>query len=64
MRQGTLRKFVQIQILKISHITDKKIIWTTMKPFVSDKCTIASKISLEHGNNIFSDDQESTETFQ
>ena len=35
-----------------------------MKPFVSDKCTIASEISLEHGNNIFSDDQESTETFQ
>ena len=34
-----------------------------MKPFLSEKQTYASKISLVHNNNVISDDQELADTF-
>ena len=34
-----------------------------MKPFLSEKCNYASKISLVHNDNVVSDDQESGDTF-
>ena len=34
-----------------------------MKPFLSEKCTYASKISLVHNDNVISDDQELVDTF-
>ena len=34
-----------------------------MKPFLSEKCTYASKISLVHNGNVISDDQELADTF-
>ena len=42
--------------LDIKNITDNKLFWKTMKPFLSDKCTYASKISLVHNDNVISDD--------
>ena len=49
--------------LDIKNITDNKLFWKTMKPFLSEKCTYASKISLVHNDNVISDDQESADTF-
>ena len=49
--------------LDIKNITDNKLFWKTRKPFLSEKCTYASKISLVHNDNVFSDDQELPETF-
>ena len=34
-----------------------------MKPFLSEKCTYASKISLVHNDNVISNDQELADTF-
>ena len=34
-----------------------------MKPFLSDKCNNASKMSLVHKNNVISEDQELANTF-
>ena len=34
-----------------------------MIPFLSEKCTYASKISLVHNDNVMSDDQELADTF-
>ena len=34
-----------------------------MKPFLSEKCTYESKISLVHNDNVISDDQELADTF-
>ena len=34
-----------------------------MKPFLSEKCTYLSKISLVHNDNVISDDQELAATF-
>ena len=34
-----------------------------MKPFLSEKCIYASKISLVHNDNVISDDQELANTF-
>ena len=34
-----------------------------MKPFLSQKCTYSSKISLVHNDNVISDDQELADTF-
>ena len=49
--------------LDIKNITDNKLFWKTMKPFLSDKCTYASKISLAHNDNVISDDQELIDIF-
>ena len=49
--------------LDIKNITDNKLFWKTMKPFLSDKCTYASKISLFHNDNVISDDQELADIF-
>ena len=49
--------------LDIKNITDNKLFWKTMKPFLSEKCTYASKISLIHNDNVISDDQELAYTF-
>ena len=34
-----------------------------MKPFLSEKCTCASKIFPVHNDNVISDDQELADTF-
>ena len=44
--------------LDIKNITDNKLFWKTMNPFLSEKCYYASKISLVHNDNVISDDQE------
>ena len=49
--------------LDIKNITDNKLFWKTMKPFLTEKCTYASKISLVHNDNVISDDQELADTF-
>ena len=49
--------------LDIKNLTDNKQFWKTMKPFLSDKCNNASKISLVHKNNVISEDQELVNTF-
>ena len=49
--------------LDIKNFTDNKQFWKTMKPFLSDKCNNASKISLVHKNNVISEDQELANTF-
>ena len=49
--------------LDIKNITDNKLFWKTMKPFLSENCTYASKISLVHNDNVISDDQELADTF-
>ena len=49
--------------LDIKNITDNKLFWKTMKPFLSEKCTYASKISLVYNDNVISDDQELKKTF-
>ena len=49
--------------LDIKNITDDELFWKTMKPFLSEKCTYASKISLVHNDNVISDDQELADTF-
>ena len=43
--------------------TDNKLFWKTMKPFLSEKCTSGSKISLVHNDNVISDNQELADTF-
>ena len=47
----------------IKNITDNKLFWKTMKPFLSEKCTSTSEISLVHNDNVISDDQELVDTF-
>ena len=49
--------------LDIKNITNNKLFWKTMKPFLSDKCTYASKISLVHNDNVISNDQELADIF-
>ena len=49
--------------LDFKNVTDNKLFWKTMKPFLSGKCTYASKISLVHNDNVISDDQELADTF-
>ena len=49
--------------LDIKNITDNKLFWKTMKPFLSDKCTQTSKISLVDEGNVISNDLELAETF-
>ena len=41
--------------LDIRNITDNKLFWKTMKPFLSEKCSYASKISLVHNDNVIFD---------
>ena len=49
--------------LDIKNFTENKHFWKTMKPFLSDKCNNASKISLFHKNNVISEDQELANIF-
>ena len=48
--------------LEINNITDNKTFWKTMKPFLSDKCALSSRISLVRGDEIISDDIEIAES--
>ena len=48
--------------LEINNITDNKTFWKTMKPFLSDKCALSSRISLVSGYEIISDDIEIAES--
>ena len=47
----------------IKYSADNKLFWKTMKPFLSEKYTYASKISLTHNDKVISDDQELADTF-
>ena len=49
--------------LDIKNVTENKLFWKTMKPFLSDKCSYISKISLVHEGNVLSDDLELAKTF-
>ena len=49
--------------LDIKTFTDNKLFWKTMKSFLCEKCTFASKISLVHNNTVISDDQELADAF-
>ena len=44
-------------------ITDNKLFWKTKKPYLSEKCTYASKIYQVHNDNVIYDDQELADTF-
>ena len=48
--------------LDIKNITNNKLFWKTMKPFLSEKCTYASNVSLVR-NDVISDVQELADTF-
>ena len=39
--------------LDIKNITDNKLFWKAMRPFLSGKCAYASKISLVHNDNVY-----------
>ena len=44
-------------------ITDNKIFWKTIKPFLSEKCTTSSRITLKNKDNIISNDGMVAEEF-
>ena len=48
--------------LDIKNVTDNRLFWKTMKPFLSDKCTHTPKISLFHEGNVIFDDLELAKT--
>jgi len=50
--------------LDIKKITDNKQFWNTLKPFISDKCNLSSKITLVEEGKIISEDMELANTFQ
>ena len=47
--------------LNLKNITDNKLFWKTIKPFLSDKSTHASQITLVQNNNIVSDEKDISE---
>ena len=49
--------------LNLKNITDNKLFWKTIKPFLSDKSTHASQITLVQNNNIVSDEKDISENF-
>ena len=44
--------------MNLSDVSDNKKFWKTVKPFMSDKGTIGSKINLVHNGNLISEDVE------
>ena len=48
--------------LEVNNITDNKTFRKTVKPFLSDKCALSSRISLVSGDEIISDDTEIAES--
>ena len=44
--------------LNIKNVTDNKIFWKTVKPFLTEKGNPSSKITLVEGEEIISEDQE------
>ena len=51
------------QNLDLKNITDNKLFWKTIKPFLSDKNTQTSQITLVQGNNIISNEKDISESF-
>ena len=49
--------------LDISKVTDNRVFWKIVKPKISDKVKIRSKITLVEDDKILSQDAEITETF-
>ena len=49
--------------LDIKNITDKKQFWKTIKPFLSEKSKVTSKIKLKDKNKIISNDDKVAEEF-
>ena len=47
--------------LNLSILSDNKLFWKTVKPLISDKSNLGSKIKLVEGNKILDDDQEVAE---
>ena len=48
--------------LDLKNVTDNKLFWKTIKPFLSDKGPKCSKITLVQDQNIISEDQQVSET--
>ena len=44
--------------LNVKNVTDNRAFWKTVKPFLSDKGNVSSKITLVEGGNIISNDEE------
>ena len=44
--------------LNVKNVTDNRAFWKTVKPFLSDKGNVSSKITLVEGGNIMSNDEE------
>ena len=49
--------------LDMKNVCDSKKFWKTMRPFLSEKNTVFSRISIEKYNRIISDDFDSSEEF-
>ena len=47
----------------MKNVLDNKKFWKTMRPFLSDKNTVFSQISIEKNNRIISDDFDLSEEF-
>ena len=47
----------------MKNVSDSKKFWKTMGPFLSDKNTVFSQISIEKNNRIISDDFDLSEEF-
>ena len=47
----------------VKNVLDSKEFWKTMRPFLSDKNTVFSQISIEKNNRITSDDFDLSEEF-
>ena len=45
------------------HVTDNKIFWKTVKPFLSDKTANSPKIALVEKNEIINNEEKIAETF-
>ena len=48
--------------LDINHINDNKLFWKTIKPFLSEKGNLRTKITLVESGEIISDDKDISET--
>ena len=57
----TKRKEENIESLDWKNVLDSKEFWKTMRPFLSDKNTVFSQISIQKNNRVISDDSDLSE---
>ena len=60
-KKGKKRKYYES--LDMKNVLDSKEFWKTVRPFLSDKNTVFSQISIEKNNRIISDDLNLSEEF-